>query len=560
MRRRIFFKGFTLVELIGVVVILGLIALVALPPILNSIRKTQGNISDASQKILYSAAEVYVSENINSYPRVDGSVYCITIGSLVSNNLLPTKVYDAVTGEEIGQDNIVEVSVNQGQYSYNLNNNCVEQSQSFLIQILLAKYSEGATNGLVKDATNENLYYFKGNNDEVNNNYLWYGGHQWRVIEFNTVDNSLLLISQQPLTSIQPASAVWTSQSMYEDSYINKWLNNYFYNSLDSSIQNNILENTFNVGIYNNISEVTTVQKVGLLNYDQYVRAGLQGSYLDINDYWWIGNTYDADYIYYVFEGFLHGSSTSDAHGVRPVIKINNIRVTEGEGTFNNSYKTDYKSTSTSNVQVGEYINVPYDGTDGACGSDKLCTFRVVSKDSDSVKVVLNGMLNSKEVYGANTFTANASNNPIYSKMVNFGNKISNNYRYAQNKTFYIGMYEYAPANGISYETIKNKELGLSIGLPVIGEMFSGNDIDLSTSSSKTFVDVNTIENSTISTSYWTLNRADNSGYVTIINSNGDTGKLAGAESSGVRPVIYLKTSLNFTGGYGTAQNPYTLT
>ena len=35
-------NAFTLVELIGVVVILGLISLLAFPPILNSIRKTKG--------------------------------------------------------------------------------------------------------------------------------------------------------------------------------------------------------------------------------------------------------------------------------------------------------------------------------------------------------------------------------------------------------------------------------------------------------------------------------------------------------------------------------------
>ena len=82
-----------------------------------------------------------------------------------------------------------------------------------LIKILMSQYNEGNTTGLVRDSTNSNIYYYTGSNDEVSNNYLWYGGHHWRVIEFDTSDNTLLLISQQPLTSIQPASSAWTTQS-----------------------------------------------------------------------------------------------------------------------------------------------------------------------------------------------------------------------------------------------------------------------------------------------------------------------------------------------------------
>ena len=94
-----------------------------------------------------------------------------------------------------------------------------------LINILKSQYVEGATTGLVKDESNPNLYYYKGTNKEVANNHLWYGGHHWRVIEFDTEANTITLISQQPLTAIQPASSIWKTEEEYNSSYINSWLN-----------------------------------------------------------------------------------------------------------------------------------------------------------------------------------------------------------------------------------------------------------------------------------------------------------------------------------------------
>ena len=549
-------KGFTLVELIGVIIILALIMLLAVPPILNSIRSTRNELSDASKKIIYTAANLYVSENLNDFPKYDGNTFCVSIDTLSKKEYLPTIVYDSATGDEIPKDSLVEIKVENNNYTYNMNNGCVEVVAKTLIETLLAQYNESNTTGLVKDSTNSNLYYYKGTNEQVSNNFLWYGGHQWRVLEFDTSAKKLTLITQQPLTAIQPASAVWATQSAYNSSYINQWLNDYFYNSLDSSIQSNIQKTTFNVGIYTNVGEITTEQKVGLLDEEQYKKAGSTNSFLDIKDYWLLGNRYSSSDVRYVrYNGYLSHSRPSSGYGVRAVIKISDITITGGDGTLASNYQVGTKATNTNNVQIGEYINVPYSGGDSACGSDNMCTFRVVSKDSDSIKVVLNGLLPTTSTYGSSTTIS--TSHTIYTPLNAFAKGISDTYRYTGNKTFYIGDYPYVSGTGQNYEDIKDETLQASVGLPTVGEIFSGNDIDLSTSSTKTFVDVNTIENPTVSYYYWTMNR-ESSSNVHYVYYLGNQSYFSPSNSGGVRAVIYLKNNLELT-GEGTAQSPYVL-
>lgn len=550
-------KGFTLVELIGVIIVLGLIALIALPPILNAIREKESEISEASEEIIYNATSLYVSDNSNSFPKTNGNTFCVTLDTLTQGDYLPDVVYDAVSGDEVPLTNMVEVKYEQDRFSYNLNNECVEKIiKTGLIEILLEQYSPDNTTGLVQDETNSNIYYYTGTNEEVSNNYLWYGGHHWRVIEFDTDADTLLLISQQPLTSIQPASAVWTTQEAYEASYINTWLNDYFYNSLDSSVQNSIISNTFNVGIYTDVDEITTTQKVGLLDEEQYTRAGGQDSYLDIEDFWWLGNRYSSSYVRFVSNiGHMSNISPSSSNGARAVIKISNITITGGNGTLESNYEAGNKATNTSDIQVGEYINVPYSGSDNACGDDNKCTFRVVSKDSDSIKVVLNGLLPTTSAYG-DTVTITTSHT-IYTPLNTFANNISSEYRYTGNKTFYIGDYP----SGANYKDVQDETLSANVGLPTVGEMFSGNDIDLGTSSTKTFVNVATIENPTVSSYYWLMNRYSSS-IVYNGNLNGNLNGNSPSFSNGARAVIYLKSgssALTFTGGEGTAESPYNL-
>ena len=573
-------KGFTLVELLAVVVLLAIVSLIATPIIGNVIETSRESANQRSIEGYADAVrnEYYNQQTGGGIPVIDSEFLANidTEGNEISceNVLYSTeyqvilnkctiadyteKLYCYADGRHFDCDDSEFLSILQNSGG---SSEIPEEPEGNLISTLLSQYSPDNATGLVQDETNSNIYYYKGTNEEVSNNYLWYGGHHWRVIEFDTDANTLLLISQQHLTSIQPASAVWDIQEEYESSYINTWLNEYFYNSLDSSVQNSIISNTFNVGIYTDVDKITTIQKVGLLDEDQYTRAGGQDSYLDIKDLYWLGNRYDSSSVRYVyFDGSLYSDSPKEPNGVRAVIKISDITIAGGNGTLESNYETGKKATNTSDIQVGEYINVPYSGSDNACGDDNKCTFRVVSKDSDSIKVVLNGLLPTTSQYGDTTTIT--TSHTIYTPLNTFANNISSDYRYTGNKTFYIGDYPIGSETGQNYTDVQDETLSANVGLPTVGEMFSGNDIDLSTSSTKTFVNASAIENPTVSDYYWAMNRRGSGNMLYFTSAGSLDGNYGPTSTLGVRPVIYLKSgtsALTFTGGKGTAEQPYEL-
>ncbi len=566
-------NAFTLIELLAVIIILAIVALIATPIILDVVEDARISAGKSEAQIIlgginnYCATEDIKYQMDNSYTKICTSDMdvndvptMVNLGNaeIISINYDGTKLTELVI--ESNNHKFTLCSNNQ----FAMDDEECPKFPASLISLLLEQYSEDNTTGLVKDSTNENLYYYKGTNEQVENNFLWYGGHQWRVLEFDASANTLTLITQQPLTSIQPASVAWESEEAYNNSYINKWLNEYFWNSLDSSIQATIQNSIFNVGIYNNISEITTTKKVGLLDEDQYKRAGDgttgQDSFLDIKDYFWLENRYSSSHVRIVSNGgSLNSASVSNTYGVRAVIKISDITITGGDGTLMNNYQVANKTTNTDNVQVGEYINVPYSGSDNACGNDNMCTFRVVSKDEDSIKVVLNGLLPMASQYGSSVTIT--TSHTIYTPLNTFVEGISETYRYIGNKTFYIGNYPRVSGTGQNYEDVQDETMEANVGLPTVGEMFSGNDIDMAypVDGAKTIVDVNTIENPTASSYYWTMNRFSSSS-VRYVSYLGDLGSSSVSSTFGVRAVIYLKSglaALDFTGGEGTPNSPY---
>ncbi|HIS90887.1 MAG TPA: type II secretion system protein [Candidatus Faecisoma merdavium] len=550
-------NAFTLVELIAVIVLLCIIVLISFPALTNVIKGGEEKNKEEALNTIYMAAENYLMANYEKYfINNTGDTAYIYITDLINNNYLNADTINPNNDSSFSSKDVVKITRNEdGTFKYEL------EYVKTLIETLLEQYNESNTTGLVKDSINSNLYYYTGTNEEVSNNFLWYGGHQWRVLEFDTNENSITLISQQPLTAIYSANSVWTTQSAYESSYINTWLNDYFYNSLDSTIKNNIIDNTFNVGIYTDVDEIITKQKVGLLDEEQYKRAGSNESYLNIGNIFGLANRESSSSMRFVSNiGNILNDVVSLSHGIRPVIKISDITITEGNGSLENSYCYKNKSTNTNNVQVGEYINVPYNGSDNACGSDNMCTFRVISKNNDSIKVVLNGLLPKKSAWATDASDNITTSDLVYTNVLN-GFIANIDSKYITTGKYGVGMYSI----GGNYTVPQNTTITANVGLPTVGEMFSGNDINMAVpkDGAKTFVDVNTIENPTVSSDYWTMNRYR----MNYVLGNAAGGWLVDGYydfmnyslASGIRPTIYLKNNLSFTGGNGTAQNPYTL-
>ena len=89
-------KGFTLVELLGVVVVLSIVLILAVPNIINTFRRTNQNEFDSYVKNLKVAAENYVERNRNFFEQFnhDGGKAFISIKQLEDEGLIRNSVVD----------------------------------------------------------------------------------------------------------------------------------------------------------------------------------------------------------------------------------------------------------------------------------------------------------------------------------------------------------------------------------------------------------------------------------------------------------------------------------
>ena len=117
-------KGFTLAELLGVIVVLGLICLVAFPPILDAIKKSKKNIGNSTNEIIYGATKIYMNNRPSEYKLTPNSTYCIKIQTLIDSGDLVNDLKDSTYGDPIDTEQYVKVIVENNDYKYSIEMNC----------------------------------------------------------------------------------------------------------------------------------------------------------------------------------------------------------------------------------------------------------------------------------------------------------------------------------------------------------------------------------------------------------------------------------------------------
>ena len=547
-------KGFTLIELLAVIVILAVIALIATPLIMNVIEDARdGALKNSARYLLKTAEMEYAVEQMNNpNPTIDfnaleykGERMDAIAGSFDENGKASIAVYKGnkcVYQRFEDEDVILEKGLTEEE--------CLAKvgGEVAIVTLDLVKNhlcNDTVTTECYKEEGNE--YVYTGASGTVGNNWLWYAGHQWRIIKADKTTGKYTLITSYPTTAIQWQSNVASGPSL-ESSYVGDWLNNVFLKSLPSEVQNSLENMTYTRNVYNGSSvveeEISNV-KVRLLTEAEYTTYGGADAYLDIKDFYWLADIYNTYRVRVVsYFGNLDDYGPVAAFGFRPVVEVSNLTYTEGVGTVTEPYiVSTSKASNVKDTYVGDYILVPK--TDGS-----TYLARVVKHDQNGTKVILNGLYEEISGFGSNT-TFSTSSTIYTGALTNFRNSLDSNYFDSTNREFNMTRY----GNGANYANATTMFTG-NIALPSVGEMFSGNDIDISNSTTKTFVDTSKIENPTISSYYWLMNAysASNIFYVNYDGAN----NAQPTTPSGVRPTWYL-SDMTISSGNGTPSEPYEL-
>ena len=399
--------------------------------------------------------------------------------------------------------------------------------------------------------------YLKGSQDS---NYVWFDGFMWRIMGKNE-DGSIRMITEENVTAI-PWGADNTAED-YDNSYVNDWLNNYFYSKLNDKdllvnqawCSQTTADNTSSrTSCTNNLSKEQ--KPVGLISIDENNLARSSTSYLINAQTFWTLTTNNSTTSWFIYgQASTRDDPLSFSRGVRPVVNLkSDTLVILGDGTPANPFQIQDKQNVTGelkdNSQVGEYVT--YAGRN----------YRVVETNDNGTKLILDGYYDAN-----NDGTIEDSDKMAFETAdgtctlcttINedsFINWISNNNNEDKNKlvstTWYRGDYWTGGDYKDNLESTSNPYVG-RVGLIRVGEVLSGQSETILSKNHTVTNQESNVQSFWASTMYDTTN-------VWYIHSMGNSYSQSVTGVYAIRPMIMIHPSISITGGQGTPNEPYTL-
>ncbi len=113
-------KGFTLVEMLGVLIILIVVFMIMFPSLTKIIKDTNDKIDNATITVIEDATTDFLLEKNDIYPKNDDYTYCITIEQLIDNGNLTNKEISSLDDT----DKFVKTTFENGKSVYVLTDTC----------------------------------------------------------------------------------------------------------------------------------------------------------------------------------------------------------------------------------------------------------------------------------------------------------------------------------------------------------------------------------------------------------------------------------------------------
>jgi len=113
-------KGFTLIEILTVIIVLGVVSLIVFPAVNVMIKESREKLNNEQLEKIKLASEKWAYNNIDLLPSIDGESITITLLELKRGGYLPLDIRDPRTDELISNGLSVVITYQSNDYKYTI--------------------------------------------------------------------------------------------------------------------------------------------------------------------------------------------------------------------------------------------------------------------------------------------------------------------------------------------------------------------------------------------------------------------------------------------------------
>lgn len=113
-------RGFTLVELLGIIVVLGVIATIVTPIIQNTLSENKETIYNTLVEQIKGSAKDYLSANTEYLPKEENDYSIIKIGDIKKEGLIQISIKNPKTDNFVSNESFVKVTKKGNNYVYDV--------------------------------------------------------------------------------------------------------------------------------------------------------------------------------------------------------------------------------------------------------------------------------------------------------------------------------------------------------------------------------------------------------------------------------------------------------
>ena len=403
---------------------------------------------------------------------------------------------------------------------------------------------EESLSNVVREATSDTNGYYKG---DALNNYVMFNNMTFRIVKINS-NNTVTIASDEVLANVD-----YTNDGRFADSSLDSWLNDYFYNLLESKYKKLITSSKWCDDVLSadnymatECSRSSAKRNVGILSIQDYNNTLADDiSFLDFGGIVWYANLDSNNNPWTMTDLYDYPLKSEPMNqeylfNVRPAVTLKkNTKVLSGDGSEADPYilvenDSARRNTLINERQIGEYIN--YSGY----------TWRIAGINDDTTEIIMTGVVTNDDVElqigynnsGAKVYNPNKKGNIGY-QVINEMTKYVSTDLFTKTKVE-VPIYN----NKVTYKGKKDtKTYNNIVTIPSVFDIFTAKGDNSSDGG------------------YWYIDSSKEDGVKTVMYPAGTVTytTVTDDRTEGVKIKAYLKSDVFITDGDGSLEHPYTI-